>query len=383
MKLSRLARDWGVAETGPLQAELERLGGRSAVVDLVSCTPSETGLYFPPDVLRALVEDALAAPRLTGYAPDPRGWLGAREAVAEYHGAISPEHVLLTPGTSLGYLMAFTLLADRGGEILIPNPGYPLFEELAAMAGVTLRSYYLQEKEGGEWSFDPEEVAFQITARTRAVVVVSPHNPTGHQVSAEEYEALAEICRQRGIALIVDEVFREFAPPMPRPSGGAFPLLLTLNGISKMLSLPQWKGAWVAVDGNERLVREFTTAAERFLDALLPVSELVQLLLPGLLAEGECSVIGELRNELAARHGILREALGLAPRPASGVYVCPRLPASASSEAVALEALRDHRLLLHPGYFYDLKSHVVLTCVARPDDLRGAVALRHSFNLGG
>lgn len=334
--------------------------------DLITATVQDHGIVFPPDRLAAAVTEALTLPQLRGYHPDARGQLAAREAVANWYArrsfSIMPSDIILTPGTSLAYLLCLRLLCDRGDEILVPKPGYPLFDDLAAIAGVGLRSWHLRTGANG-WEIDLDEIRFQITPRTRAIVLVSPHNPTGHMATAADLSGLATLCRERGLALIMDEVFCEWlgdGERLPRPEG--LPLAIVLNGVSKMLALPQWKIAWLAATGDARRVAEFTRAAEHFSDALLAAGELQQALLPSLL-EAE-DVISSIAAEIARRRKALRAAVRLPLASEDrGVYVCASLPPGLSDEKEALRLIGEERLLVHPGYFYELPGKLVMTCV--------------------
>src|SRR5204863_6348448 len=108
----------------------------------------------------------------TVYEPQPRGLPAAREAVAAYH-AISPERVVLTASTSEAYSWLFKLLCDAGDEVLVPEPSYPLVGYLTALENVRAVPYLLRWD--GEWHLE----ALPVSARTRAVLVVNPGNPTG------------------------------------------------------------------------------------------------------------------------------------------------------------------------------------------------------------
>src|SRR5690606_11094874 len=123
----------------------------------------------------------------------------------QWHGTTA-DKAILTPGTSIAYFSAVGLLAERG-EILCPTPTYPRFDDLARVAGCGVRRYYLACN-NGQWSIDPDEVAFQITPATRALVLISPHNPTGHVVGEEEMRVLYAIARRHNLAIVFDEVFR-------------------------------------------------------------------------------------------------------------------------------------------------------------------------------
>src|SRR5262249_33999660 len=152
-------------------------------------------------------------------------------------------------------------------EILVPSPCYPLFDSIAKLSGIQLHPYHLRER--SRWEIDFEHLESAITSRTRAIILISPHNPTGAVASEEEVQKLADLATRRNLALIADEVFSPFLfglkglpsnrgqPPvrgLPRPAAQKAPLVLTLNGISKMLALPGVKIGWMAVTGEPTLV---------------------------------------------------------------------------------------------------------------------------------
>src|SRR5204863_5731246 len=127
----------------------------------------------------------------------------AREAVAAYYGNIDPDRIILTASTSEAYAWLFKLLCDPGDEVLVPEPSYPLLGYLTGLEAVRAIAYPLRWD--GEWHLDAAGLRF--TPRTRAVLVVSPGNPTGAYLKREEKDALVRACAAHGCALICDEVF--------------------------------------------------------------------------------------------------------------------------------------------------------------------------------
>jgi alanine-synthesizing transaminase len=376
-----LLEAWGAPQpSGLARAIAQRRAAGAPLRDLVSANPQEEGFEFDQELLAGILRDAAEAARF--YRPDPRGQSAAREAVAEYHGGAAPESLLLTPGTSIAYWYAFRLLAADGGEVLCPSPTYPLFDDLARVAGARVRRYHLR-RDGARWAMDPEELAFQVTPQTRAIVVVSPHNPTGTVASSDELAALAEVARRHGLAVIFDEVFREFvhAPTtreqgavrrVPRPAECGVPLALTLNGLSKMLSLPGMKAGWMVAEGeDEALHQRFLNAAEYLSDTLLPVSELTQAAMPRLLREGTeetarfAALCTERMRALAEQWAGMGFPVGL---PEGGPYlVVPVAGDGARLEEGLLRLVRERGIVVHAGGLYGIEEpSIVMTCIARP-----------------
>ena len=209
-----------------------RASGREAL-DLTESNPTRCGFVYDQSLLSALADR-----RGLAYDPHPNGLRAAREAVCGYYrqrGAeIHPEQVVLTASTSEGYSFIFRLLCDPGDEVLVPAPSYPLFEFLASIHDVKLVSYPLLYDHG--WQIDLHGLAEALSSRTRAILVVHPNNPTGSFVKLAEMEILDELCRERGLALVADEVFLDYAHDgIARPSFASprQALTFTLSGTRK------------------------------------------------------------------------------------------------------------------------------------------------------
>ena len=361
-------------ETNPLyklRAELEAFG--TPVLDLVGGNVSEHGIHFPSDLLEEIL--VRSARRCQIYRPDSKGQPAARKAISEYYAArgekVDPDAIVLTPGTSISYWYGFKLLANEGDEILCPRPSYPLFDYIAALSGIRLIAYDLDEKR--DWAIDLERLESSISVKTRAIVLISPHNPTGHVSSPAEILALAEIAARHRTALIVDEVFSEFlfAPGfLPSAIGTEAPLILTLNGFSKMFALPGFKLGWMIVTGAKETVKPALRALELISDTFLPVAEIAQAAVPWIFSAAD-DFLKMYVTEIRERWSVVSTLLGACKRcsfssPRGGFYVTLRLNGM-DEEHAAETLLRVGRLLAHPGHFYDMKpDHLVVSFVQEP-----------------
>jgi aspartate/methionine/tyrosine aminotransferase len=221
-------------------------------------------------------------------------------------------------------------------------------------------------------------------------VVVNPNNPTGHFLSAPEWEGLTDLCARRGLALLVDEVFSDYALEAP-PDRLATALLdpappcpvFLLSGLSKVAALPQLKLAWIAVRGP---AREAHLEALAFLaDQYLSVSAPVQAAAPALLAVAP-ELQGQLRVRLRANLARLDRALTAHPSlsrlPVEGGWsVLLRRPAVDADETCALRLLEQGAVLVHPGSFFELPGdgHLVLSLLT--PEAAFEEGLRRSFPL--
>jgi alanine-synthesizing transaminase len=365
-------------ETNPLYRLQEKLKSQGKEIrDLISGNVTEQGILFPQDLLEEIL--VRASQRCRIYQPDSLGARPAREAISRYYSGFSvqlnPDHILITPGTSISYWYCFKLLANEGEEILCPRPSYPLFDYIALLSGVNLIPYRLNESDN--WSIDLANLENCISTKTRAVALISPHNPTGRVTNQREIAGLAELARRYDLAIISDEVFSEFlinAPTLPRPACSAAPLVFTLNGFSKMFALPGMKFGWMAVSGDAERVQKAMRALELMSDTFLPVNEIVQSAAPEILQEGK-AFLEAYRASMRRRWEILQselersEALRFRP-PDGGFYVTLKLK-DLDEERAAEAILSENLALVHPGYFYDMDPHhLVLSFVLRPEILR-------------
>ena len=366
-----------------LSALVDQLRGEGRVLrDLTASNPTEVGLDYPRDELAAALAAGAGAP----YRPDARGLASARRAVAALlapRAAIDPEQVFLTASTSEAYGFVFKLLCAPGDEVLVPRPSYPLFEALCRLDGVEPRGYSLGPSPG--FDLDPDRVEVELTERTRAVVVVSPSNPTGSVASAAALAELSALCEARGVALVSDEVFAEYpilVPSVPSALAAGGGLRFAMGGLSKSCGLPHYKLGWLVVDGPDRLREEATARLEHVADAYLSASGPVMHALPRLLEIG-----GAIRRSIADRVAASRAAADRALAGCAAARALPaeggwsaviELPRDTDEEALCLE-LAGEGVLVQPGYFFDFDrgAHAVVSLLARPDDVeRGLSALR-------
>lgn len=364
---------WDRAENRLTRAIEARRERGVAILDLTETNPTRVGLTAPAGVL-----DLLARPESLAYAPDPRGWSAAREAVADdarRRGVeVAPDQVVLTASTSEAYALAFKLLCDPGDAILVPRPSYPLFDFLAGLESVRVDRYALVLDE--TWRLDLEDLRHEISPETRAVVVVNPNNPTGSFLKGDELAALLDLCAERGLAVISDEVFADyaFAPDARRVSaidGGDRALVLSFGGLSKSCGLPQLKLAWIVATGPGPLRSEALARLEIAADTYLSVGTPVQQAAPEILAR-----LPELQAPIAARVRRNLDTLASlchAESPATlldvegGWCAVLRVPATLSEEERVCRLVQDRGVLVHPGYFFDFGSEAYVVVSLLPD----------------
>ena len=351
--------------------ECARSAGRE-LLDLTESNPTRVGLEYDTWVLEPL--STLAA---LDYRPEAKGLVRAREAVAAYYREREAQNIpgvdriVLTTSTSEAYSFVFRLLCNPDDEVLVPAPSYPLFDFLASIQDVHLRPYPLIYDHG--WHIDMHSLKQAIGARTRAVIVVHPNNPTGSFAKEKEIAALGELCRDRELAIVADEVFLDYA--LDGKSRQSFSseqqaLTFTLSGISKISALPQMKLAWIVVSGPEELAREAMGRLEVIADTYLSVSTPVQLAAREFFSARH-SVQQQLRARVRANVSELDRQLigGCTPLDIEGGwYAVLRVPVTRSDEELAIELL-DDGVIVHPGHFYDFPSdgYLVVSLICEPE----------------
>ena len=364
--------DWNTTPNrlSGLAAE-KHLRGES-ITDLTESNPTRCDFFYPSEeILSALTE-----PSIVSYQPEPRGLLSARKAITEYYAAqgiaLTPEQIILTSSTSEAYSFLFKLLCNVGDEVVVPRPSYPLFEYLCQLNDITLRYYRLAYD--GEWHIDFTSLQEQFSDRTRALVLVHPNNPTGSYLKQNEFDQTCSLASERHFSLIADEVFGSYniSPDVHCANiltSQSFVPLFSLNGISKLLGLPQLKLSWIVVDGNLQQRDEALNRLDIIADTFLSVNTPVQVALPKLL---RCSsdIGNQIRLRIQTNYRLLQKVFADSStsvlRVEGGWYAVLQLPQKYSDDNWAEEILTYQNILVQPGHFFDMeqKSCIVISLLS-------------------
>jgi len=332
------------------------------ILDLTESNPTRAAIkYDEPAILHAL-----SKPASLQYEPDLRGLVCAREAIAEYYQShqhsVSPDSLHLTASTSEGYAFLFKLLADPGQEVLVPRPGYPLFDFLSALDSVRLVHYPLAYYQKHGWQIDMDSLATSISTETVGVIVVNPNNPTGAFVKPHEIEHLNELCIQHDMALIADEVFLDYPGNRSAPGhrslvSNRHALTFVLSGLSKVAGLPQMKLGWIHVSGPEAQCAEAQERLDFIADTYLSVGAPVQHAAPELLSLRH-GVQQQIKQRTGRNEARLRQRLSSVRdcrvlKREGGWYAVLESQHGFSREDFAVRLLEEKNVLAHPGYFFD------------------------------
>lgn len=374
--------DWNTEESDLARAHRGRRAAGLPLADLTASNPTRCGFTYPESFL-----GALADPRALDYDPQPRGSLPARQAVCAYyadHGAaLDPAHIILTTSTSEAYSFLFRLLCDPGDEILILQPGYPLFDFLAGLDDVRLKPASLVYDHG--WQIDSTALRRAVTARTRALVVVHPNNPTGHFTKSWEAAELAALCCEFNLSLIIDEVFLDYrfeGVSSSFASGVEGVPVFVVSGLSKIAGLPQMKAAWIAATGPER--ERALDRLEVIADTFLSMNAPVQCALPAWLADRaqiQMQILARVKANLAELDRQLTRLPAVERlQVEGGWYAVLRIPALQPDEQTVL-ALLERGVWVHPGYFFGMPEAgwLVVSLLTPEAEFRSGVTILVDF----
>ena len=430
MLSSRLPKD---LTPSPFFAELERAkaqvlaecadargnAGCLPFIDMTVSSPLRVGLPFD---LQPAVEKAKG--EFGTWVADAAGRRDAREAVAEYYrergGAFTAGQIILTASTSEAYSVLFKTFCDPGDVILTPMPGYPLLDTLAQLEHLECAPYFLKLKRETvkakrnvilSEAKNPVTSSFRFVLdsdsllaapeRAKILLLVSPHNPTGHCVSREEWNEAVRFCEENGMILVVDEVFADYAfsdkvqrswkyvfgSSRPEdiwdagngdyinlPENGPKCPIFWLNGLSKAVGSPQLKLGWMAFYAPREKFEEIRAALEFVEDAYLSVSAPAQALARPML-EASAAYESSIRERLLQNWNTLRETFPgkYCPEVLGGWYAVVRL--GEDDEEITLRLLREKHVLVQPGFFFDFDEDgwVVISLLQEPTQFKQAI----------
>ena len=395
-------------------------------IDMTVSSPVKAGL--PVDLDDAVDEGRKA---FGNWSPDAAGWKLAREAVVEYYrqrgGYFTAGQIILTASTSEAYSVLFKTFCDPGDVILTPMPGYPLLDTLAQLEHLECAPYFLKlvrqpvkakknvilsgaknpVKSSFRFVLDSDSL-LAAPERAKILLLVSPHNPTGHCVSREEWNEAVRFCEENNMILVVDEVFGDYAfsdkvsrtwqyvfdschPERNEvesmdlwdagggdfinlPENGPKCPIFWLNGLSKAVGSPQLKLGWMAFYAPRENFEEIRAALEFVEDAYLSVSAPAQALGISLLPKA-AAYESKVLDRLQQNWQTLREAFPskYCPEVLGGWYAVVRL--GEDDEKLTLRLLREKHVLVQPGFFFDFDEDgwVVMSLLQDPAIFKEAI----------
>jgi len=332
---------------------------------------------------------------------DAKGLIAAREAIAIYESSkgipnINVDNIFTGNGISELITISLQALLNDGDEILIPKPDYPLWTAAARLAGSKAVHYVCEES--ASWYPDMADMRHKITPRTKAIVVISPNNPTGAVYPLEILEGICDLAREHNLLIFSDEIYdrllmddaehiaiASLAPDLP---------IVTMNGLSKSHQLCGYRAGWMVISGD-------TSGARTYLDGLLVLASMrlcsnvnAQAIIPAALAEPHFAhnmLIpgGRLFEQRECAYKGLNSIPGIRTvKSKAGLYMFPKLDVKKlhinDDERFVLDLLREkHILLTHGGsYSWDSPDHFRMVYLPQKDVLEKVIEQLGDFLSG-
>ncbi|MBO5752714.1 MAG: pyridoxal phosphate-dependent aminotransferase [Proteobacteria bacterium] len=350
--------------------------------DLTGSNPTRVGL---PQV--EAEPDAIAHALNAAYTASPQGIQETRRAIADiYQNQTTPERIQLFASTSEAVGALVKLFCAPGDEIITCSPTYPLLDCLCSLECVTLREIPLQDC-AGEWAIDFWALEQACTPQTRAIIVVSPNNPTGHCIRCDELKCLIEFCAKRHIVLVIDEVFASYRlndnPELVSEPAAAMAdrgIVISLSGLSKVCGQPQHKLGWAVFGGDPELVSEAMSRLTYITDSTLSVSGWVQRMAPQFLAKRHdfrAPCLARMRQNYAYLQACAqRPDVQWRLDPIDGGWsACIRLPGWADDDQIA-QKLAQNGVRVFPGLFFGYRANhptLVVSLITPPESFAAGI----------
>lgn len=361
-------------------------------IDLTSSNPT---LFFEYET--ELIQKALSSNNIFPYAPDPNGLKTARQEIVKYYQSkgriLDVDNLFFTSGTSEAMSFILKAICNFNSEILLPTPGYPLYDFIVQLENTSAKNYILYPESTNDankvnWKIDFEKLEQGITKNTKAIVIVEPHNPTGSRLNPEDAARVTQIANDKNLILIIDEVFSDYYPDYYTVNPYLEANCIYLNGLSKTLALPQLKLSWIYLSGKQEFVSQLKEALEIISDTYLSVNTPVQTGLEILLQTAD-SIQNKIKTQIKENKKIIYKNLKDDSFidffiPEGGWYLILKLKTNIEDETFSYQFLNDQKVYTYPGYMFDMPGdkYIVISLLPDKDSFEeGIKRLIHFFEL--
>lgn len=361
-------------------------------IDLTSSNPT---LFFEYET--ELIQKALSSNNIFPYAPDPNGLKTARQEIVKYYQSkgriLDVDNLFFTSGTSEAMSFILKAICNFNSEILLPTPGYPLYDFIVQLENTSAKNYILYPESTNDsnklnWKIDFEKLEQSITKNTKAIVIVEPHNPTGSRLNPEDAARVTQIANDKNLILIIDEVFSDYYPDYYTVNPYLEANCIYLNGLSKTLALPQLKLSWIYLSGKQEFVSQLKEALEIISDTYLSVNTPVQTGLEILLQTAD-SIQNKIKTQIKENKKIIYKNLKDDSFidffiPEGGWYLILKLKTNIEDETFSYQFFNDQKVYTYPGYMFDMPGdkYIVISLLPDKDSFEeGIKRLIHFFEL--
>ncbi len=380
---------------GPLFVEAMEMRARGIdVLRLNTGNPATFGFKLPESLAKALQGNEQKG---VAYC-DFKGMPDAREAICEYEkskgiAGIVPDDVFIGNGVSEVVNFALMPLLNEGDEVLVPSPSYSLWGNSVYLASGKPVFYLCDEK--SDWYPDIDDIRSKVTAKTKAIVIINPNNPTGALYPKEILEQIVEIAREKGLIIFSDEIYdrlvmdglehistASLAPDLP---------VVTMNGLSKSHLVCGFRCGWMVLSGPRHLTEEYRKGIIQMTSLRLCANTLPQLVIPAAIADMETprSMVapgGRIYEQREATCSELEKIDGISfVKNSAAFYLFPKLDVKkfniTDDKKFAWDLLHATNILLIPGSGFDWKEpdHFRIVMLPEAEEMRSAMKRMGEF----
>lgn len=291
-----------------------------------------------------------------GYSPSS-GIKIAIEAIeqdANRKGINNIQDIFITTGASEAIEICLTALLNPGENVLIPEPGYPLYSAIQSKLELVANPYYLDE--GNGWQPDIDDIKTKINKKTRAIVLINPNNPTGSVFSKEILEEIVKIALENNLVVFADEIYDKLLFDGTKHTSIASLSdelsCITFSGLSKNYIAPGFRIGWGIVSGQRKMLDEYIEAINKILRARLCANHPIQYAIPVALL-GDQSHLVQLNQRLEKRRNIVVEKIAKIPginlvEPHGAFYAFPSIDVKDDNH-FAIELMKETGVVVVPG----------------------------------
>jgi alanine-synthesizing transaminase len=370
---------------GPVLEEARRLEEEGVrVIKLNTGNPAPFGFAAPDEV----VHDMIAGLRETQGYCDSKGLFPARKAIMQYCQqknirGVDVEDIYIGNGVSECIVMAMQALLDKGDEVLVPAPDYPLWTAAVRLSGGTPVHYRCDE--GAEWCPDMADIRKKVTKRTKGIVVINPNNPTGALYPPELLLQIVEVARQHRLVVYSDEIYDKIlydgASHVSTASLADDVLFVTFNGLSKAYRVAGYRVGWMVVSGQKRGASDYiegiTMLASMRLCSNVPGQAVIQTALGGRQSVYDLTRPGgKLCEQRDLSYSLVSGIEGVScVKPKAAFYLFPKLDIKkfniSSDERFVLDFLRSEKVLMvhGRGFNWPYPDHFRIVYLPNVEDL--------------
>jgi tyrosine aminotransferase len=354
------------------------------MLNLALGDPTAHGLN-PPDVLKNAMHKFIDSNDFNGYLPSI-GLPSAREAIATYSSRegfpVDSDDVVIASGCSGAVELVISALVNDGDNILVPNPGFPLYQVIAESLGAQVKHYPLLSNK--RWECDLNEMDKLIDNNTKAILINNPSNPCGANYSAKHLTDIAAIARKHNLPIIADEIYAgivfDGVFTAANSVSGDVPVF-SMGGLAKEFCVPGWRVGWIVIHDRDGRLANLKNGIKQLTQLIVGANSVVQACIPSVLTPEKGSndeksliqygkeYVNLLESNSKASIELSKNCNGLEVIEAQGAMYAmvkvqiDNLTGVKDDKDFAVQLLNEENLIVLPGSCFGCTNFVrILTC---------------------